>query len=241
MQHPTAATVSHAAGIRNGFRIEGRSDGMKTFDFYEFTGILCPGVVVLFSASVIVPESAPIVRDQSVTVGDLGLFVVLSYVAGHLVQAFGNLLEKGVWWVFGGMPTDWVRSQKHTLLSARQIAVVEERLKDQMGKPMAELTRDEWYAVTRSVYAAVNAAGRATRVDTFNGNYGLFRGLAAAFLFSALLVVATLTFKWVTVVVLMACALLATTRMRRFGVHYARELFVEFLRLPAAPGAGGGA
>jgi hypothetical protein len=45
---------------------------MKTFDFYEFTGVLCPGVVVLFSAAVIVPEFGPILRDQSLTVGDLG-------------------------------------------------------------------------------------------------------------------------------------------------------------------------
>ena len=212
---------------------------MKTFDFYEFTGILCPGVVVIFSAAVIVPDFSPILRDQSVTVGDLGLFVVLSYVAGHLVQAFGNLWETGIWRMFGGMPTDWVRTRKGTLLSAQQIAVVDARLKDQTGKALAELTEKEWFAVTRSVYAAVSAAGRAARVDTFNGNYGLFRGLSAAFLFSAVMVLATFAFKWSTVVILLACSLLAITRMRRFGVHYARELFVEFLRLPTAPGAGG--
>lgn len=213
---------------------------MKTFDFYEFAAVLCPGVVVLFSAALIVPEFGPILRDQSVTVGDLGLFVVLSYVAGHLVQAFGNLLESGIWWVFGGMPTDWVRTRKHMLLSVQQITIVEERLRAQMGKPLAELTRDEWYSVTRYVNAAVSNAGQAARVDTFNGNYGLFRGLAASFLFSAVMVMATCAFRWATVVILLACALLAITRMRRFGVHYARELFIQFLRLPAASGPGGG-
>jgi hypothetical protein len=209
---------------------------MKTFDFYEFTGVLCPGVVVLFSAAMIVPEFAPIVRDQSVTVGDLGLFVVLSYVAGHLVQALGNLLENGIWRIFGGMPTDWVRTRKHKLLTESQTATVVERLRDQMGKPLGDLTSGEWYAVTRSVYAMVANAGRSARVDTFNGNYGLFRGLTAAFLFSDVMVVATLTFTWTTVVILLACALLAITRMRRFGVHYARELFVQFLRVPAEQG-----
>ena len=205
---------------------------MKTFDFYEFTGVLCPGVVVLFSAALIMPEFAPIVRDQSVTGGDLGLFVVLSYVAGHLVQALGNLLENLIWWMFGGMPTDWVRTQKHKLLTESQIVTIEQRLKEQMGKPLADLTAGEWYAVTRSVYAMVANVGRVGRMETFNGNYGLFRGLAAAFLFSAVILVATFTFKWTTVVVLLACALLAITRMRRFGVHYAHELFIQFLGLP---------
>lgn len=212
---------------------------MKTFDFYEFTGVLCPGVVVLFSAALIVPEFGPILRDQSVTVGDLGLFVVLSYVAGHLVQAFGNLLETGIWWFFGGMPSDWVRTGKHPLLSCHQSALLSERLKDQAGKPIEELTRDEWYAVTRSVYAAINNAGQSGRVDTYNGNYGLFRGLAAAFLFSSGLVISLCAFKWATVAILLACALLSVTRMRRFGVHYAQELFIQFLRLPLKPEAGG--
>lgn len=212
---------------------------MKTFDFYEFAGVLCPGVVVLFAAALIVPEFGPILRDQSVTVGDLGLFVVLSYVAGHLVQAFGNLLENRIWMAFGGMPSDWVRTGKHSLLSNQQIATVAERVKDQTGKPLGELTDKEWYAVTRSVYVAVSAAGRAGRIDTFNGNYGLFRGLTAAFLFSAVMVLATCACKWGAVVILLACALLAATRMHRFGVHYARELFIQFLRLPGGSRAGG--
>jgi hypothetical protein len=205
---------------------------MRTFDFYEFTSVLCPGVVALLSLAFIVPQFALILPDQSVTIGDLGLFVILSYVAGHLVQALGNLLENLIWWMFGGMPTDWVRTRKHKLLSETQIKIIENRLKEEMGKPLADLTKGEWYAVTRSVYAVVASAGRAGRVDTFNGNYGLFRGLAAAFLFSTFLLLVTLTFKWTIIVLLLACALLAIARMRRFGVHYARELFVQFLRLP---------
>jgi hypothetical protein len=207
---------------------------MKTFDFYEFTGVLCPGVVVLFAVALIVPAFGPVLLDHSVTFGDLGLFVVLSYVAGHLVQALGNLLEVGIWWMFGGMPSDWVRTGKHPLLSAAQVALVMERTKDQCGKPLGELTVGEWYAVTRSIYAAVNKAGMAGRVDTFNGNYGMFRGLVAAFLFSAALVAVVGPCNWTAIAILLVCALLAITRMRRFGVHYSRELFVQFLRLPVA-------
>jgi hypothetical protein len=35
------------------------------------------------------------------------------------------------------------------------------------------------------VHAVVSGAGKVARVDTFNGNYGLLRGLAAAFLVAA--------------------------------------------------------
>lgn len=208
---------------------------MKTFDFYEFTGILCPGAVVLFTATLIIPEIGPIVRDQSLTVGNFGLFVVLSYVAGHLVQAFGNLLENGFWRIFGGMPTDWVRTRKHFLLTDAQVLVIEECLRDEMGKALSEHTANEWCAVTSSVYSKVKNAGLSGRVDTFNANYGLFRGLVAAFLLSIVIVGSTNYFNLKLFIALLACSLLALARMKRFGIHYARELFVEFLRFSAKP------
>ena len=204
---------------------------MKTFDYYEFAGVLCPGVVVLYSMSMIFPWISPIVHDQSISVGSLGLFVVLSYVAGHLVQALGNLLEPLLWRFFGGTPTDWVRTRRHTLLTDQQNAVVEERIKTQTGMPLSSTTQNEWRSTVRSIYAAVANSGHASRIDVFNGNYGLFRGLATAFLLSAFSILARPTFRWSAFVFLLACALLAIYRLRRFGIHYARELFVQFLQL----------
>jgi len=212
---------------------------MKTFDFYEFAGVLCPGVVALFSASVIFPRFSPFVRDQSISVGTLGLFVVLSYVAGHLVQALGNLLEPLIWRLFGGTPTDWVRTRRRTLLTDQQNAAVEERIKIQTGKPLSSTTQNEWHSAVRSIYAAVANSGHAARIDVFNGNYGLFRGLATAFLLSAVSILVSPLFRWSAFVFLFACALLAIYCLRRFGIHYARELFVQFLQLPAATNQGG--
>lgn len=206
---------------------------MKTFDFYEFAGVLCPGVVALYSMSVIFPWISPIVHDQSISVGTLGLFVVLSYVAGHLVQALGNLLEPLLWRLFGGMPTDWVRTRRRTLLTDQQNAAVEERIRIQTGKSLSSTTQSEWHSAVRSIYAAVANSGHAARIDVFNGNYGLFRGLATAFLLGVVSILASpsFTFRWSALVFLLACALLATYRLRRFGIHYARELFIQFLQL----------
>jgi hypothetical protein len=80
----------------------------------------------------------------------------------------------------------------------------------------------------REVYAAVADAKRAGRVDTFNGNYGLMRGLAAAIL--VLLIAAMAVGKGLLVAGAFAIMfLLALQRMHRFGKHYAMELFIQFL------------
>src|SRR5258708_6603452 len=162
---------------------------MKTFDFYEFAGILTPGAVVLYVVSRICPETAPFIEGKEFSLGDLGLFIILAYVAGHLVQALGNFVEKMFWCVFGGMPTNWLLEKRQKLLSGVQVTALPEKVKEltgmSLGKPIADLTVNDWFPITRQIYAAVSAAGRAQRIDTFNGNYGMFRGLASAFILCA--------------------------------------------------------
>ena len=65
------------------------------------------------------------------------------------------------------------------------------------------------------------------RIDTFN--YGLNRGLASACL--VLLVVALARADWRISVGLLLAAVIYGYRAYRFGVHYARELYVQFLVL----------
>jgi hypothetical protein len=166
----------------------------------------------------------------------LGLFVILAYVAGHLVQAFGNLIEKAFWKPFGGMPTNWLVQEHQNLVSEAQMNMLPEKLRDLTGvhlkKPIVNLPVKDWFPITRQIYAAVSAAGRAQRIDTFNGNYGMFRGIASAFLLCA--VVNTVMHGlggWAVSFGLVAAGALAVIRMHRFGTHYARELFIQFLQL----------
>ncbi len=69
---------------------------MRPFDFYEFAGVIAPGAVVLYVLWLILPDVAPFLTTRELSIGSLGLFVILAYVAGHLVQAVGNGLEKVV-------------------------------------------------------------------------------------------------------------------------------------------------
>ena len=45
---------------------------------------------------------------------------------------------------------------------------------------MAGLDRKTWWPTSRQIYADVAQNGKPDRIDTFNGNYGLNRGLASA-------------------------------------------------------------
>lgn len=209
---------------------------MKSFDLYEFNAVLTPGVIVLYATAQIFPAAAPFVTAKDFTVGDLGLFVVLAFVAGHLMQALGYALEKPFWKCFGGMPTGWLVAEKQTLLAPAQFEQLPARLLEalrlKLDGSLAKLTPQQWQPITRQVHAAVQAAGRSQRVDTFNANYGLFRGIAAAF---AVVAIAHLCARgwreWGCETSLAVGVVLALARMHHFGVRYATELFVQFLQI----------
>lgn len=210
---------------------------MKQFDFYEFTGILTPGVILLYAVSLKFPAVTPFMSSQQLSVGDLGLFIVLAYVAGHLVQSLGNLVEWIFWKPFGGMPSNWVVAGRTPgYLNPQQVealpAKVAEILKWNLGKALSEMVEKEWKPVVGSIYAAVQAAGRSGRVDVFNGNYGMLRGVGSALLMAAVLcVVGKGDAHWGAAGAVAALTALALVRMFRFGRYYARELFIQFLQL----------
>lgn len=209
---------------------------MKQFDFYEFTGILAPGALFLAGLIYLWPDLFRFDSFKDVSVGGFGFFVLLAYAAGHLVQAVGNIIESMWWKAFHGMPTDWVRRSTQSLLAPAQIdrlrSLLGARLRLNVPESLSDMTGAAWYAITRQIYAAVNAEGRAQRIDTFNGNYGLNRGLVAASSALALLVLTGEPQQLRLCLIFLLVAIVAGIRMHRFAKHYARELFVQFLQLP---------
>lgn len=216
---------------------------MKQFDSYEIAGVIAPGVVVLVAAGLIWPEYLGNIQRLDVTVGGLGLTVLLAYVAGHLLQAIGNLFEM-VWWkIRGGWPSDWPRSGKGNLLANAQMAKLQERIRVDLGyadlRIDSGLPAQSWLPIFSQIYAIIRAAGKDGRAHTFNGNYGLFRGIVAAALVSSLALL--IVHGWGAWRIALAFALaagLALFRMHRFAVHYARETYVQFLALPSNTGSG---
>lgn len=217
---------------------------MRKFDFYEFAGVIAPGVVVLLAAGLIWPDYLGSVQKLDVTLGGFGLALLLAYVAGHLLQAVGNLLEAVFWKVLGGWPSDWPRTGKGNLISQPQIAKLQEHVRTCLGYDDfsfgPELTAKAWHPVFRQIYAAVRAAGRDDRAHTFNGNYGMFRGIAAAALVSTSAILVTQGWhSWPLCLSFLVAAALAILRMHRFAKHYVRETLVQFISLPQKSGGAG--
>lgn len=199
----------------------------RTFDFYEYAGIIIPGAVVVMALVWFFPESRALFSKEGVTFGEFGLFIVIAYAAGQLVQAVGNYLE-WVWWkCWGGWPSGRVLCGKY--LSTDQHRRLRDALRPVVGDAdPCKLPEAEKLAIVREVYSEVAAAGKANRVDIFNGSYGLMRGLAAAFVMTFALAIVT-SQGIIALCVLAVLFLLAVHRMHRYGRHYATELFTQFL------------
>lgn len=207
---------------------------MRQFDFYEFVGVIVPGAVFLTGIALAWPDGSPIERLGDLSIGGLGLGVILAYAAGHLIQAVGNIVEKVWWWAWRGMPSDWPRSGAHSLIARSQVVKLEERVRSLLHQPEFKLSstdRREWYSIVRQIYAAVAKDGRPARIDVFNGNYGLCRGLAAS-LVAIIPSMALINWPgWGITAAIVVAAAIALYRMHRFGVHYGREVFVQFLAI----------
>jgi hypothetical protein len=204
----------------------------RTFDFYEYAGYIIPGSVLTLGLLLFFPEGRAFFTKEGVTFGELGLFIVVAYAAGQLVQSIGNGIEWLWWKPWGGMPGKRVLDG-HYLSVGQRKRLVEALKKDpRVNRDIESVDNAEYRAIVREVYAIVSGIGKAGRVDIFNGNYGLLRGLAAAFV--ALIVVAVALTKGVYVIGgLVILLLLAIQRMHRFAVHYATELFTQYLLISA--------
>jgi hypothetical protein len=106
---------------------------MNKMTFYEQVGIVVPGSVFVFGLLFFFPVLQLVLTKDGVSLGDLGIFVLLSYAAGHLVAAIGNVGESFFWRLFGGMPTDWITRADTTLLSSLQIDLVERKVETRLG------------------------------------------------------------------------------------------------------------
>jgi hypothetical protein len=196
----------------------------RTFDFYEYAGVIIPGAVVVLALLWLFPEARPLfAKEGGVTFGELGIFVIVAYATGQLVQGIGNAIE----WIWskitGGMPSSRVFDGDYFAPDQyrRLVELLQTRL--QIQNP-SDLRPHDRRAVVREVYAYVLGAGKMARVDTFNGNYGLLRGLCAAFVvvFAAALVLGKGPYVISATII---CFCLAVQRMHRFSKHYATELF----------------
>ncbi len=209
----------------------------REISFYEFTGTIVPGATLIFGLAFAHHPLCDFLVGGKFGVGHLGLFFIASYIAGQLVQGIGNILEK-LLWAFGGMPSTWIRRAKPPYLSDAQTKRLRDVLTTLLGHeigPLGSLDTRSCRGITGQLYAKLKEGGRVQRIDIFNGNYGLFRGIASA-LFVVMVVMGIQNGFWTQSTGVMAGVfVVALMRMHRFGVHYASEMYRQALNLIDQP------
>jgi hypothetical protein len=219
---------------------------MKDLSFYDQVGILFPGSVLLIGLLVLFPEFKPEFATGGISIGDFGLFLVVAYVLGHLLASAGDLLERIIWASDGGLPGTWLVKKNSNFLepggNARVQAKLAKRLKIEVV--IAKLDQDGMQRYFWQIYrdALSNEAG-ISRIPTFNGIYGLCRGVAVALLILAVALPILAFFCPVRQIVhwpywsagLAAVAAIFISRMRKFGQIFAKEVYRVFTQLPDDP------
>lgn len=198
------------------------------FDAYEYVGVIVPGCIPIVTIVALYPSAIPIV-EATLSIGDFGIILILAFIAGHLLQAFGNLWESIVWFFLGGMPTSWAAKQNTSLLTDAQLKRLGEALERDFGCDRSALSSGR--GLLREIVIRVGQRGSVDRIEKFNRNYGLMRGIACGFLAAGLLTLTIDLENWRQASGLLVLAGIATYRMVRFGTHYARETLAEYLNL----------
>lgn len=210
----------------------------KDFSLYDILGVLAPGTVVALGVVTLFPETAPILTNKDFTAGEFGVILLASYVAGNLVAGVGNFLEAGYRKCCGGSHTAVALGPKASrVIRPREHEAVETKLKA-LGflrgeERLAALPVSERQALGGRIYTYVEARSRTRRIDLFNAQYGMNRGIAAAFvMLVGMVLIQSAWSHWQAIVVLIGCALVAGFRMDRFSRYYSRELVRQFLEAP---------
>ncbi len=196
----------------------------KEFSFYEFVAILVPSAILLYAVQLILEHAY---RKQIVDFEKLGetiIFIIICYGVGHIIQSLGNFFENLVWFVYGGMPTKWL-THKNKFNKYLFEQSLNQRIVEQVKKKFGDDIED----YGRLTYNLLFQKDKTKRIDIFNGNYSLFRGLAVSFLIITGLCLYYLT--WQLSLVALVPSLLATVRMIRFAKYYATETFRTFYNL----------
>lgn len=207
---------------------------MNNPTLYEQVGIVIPGALFLVGVNLLVPEARQLTGTTSVSLGEFGIFFLLAYAAGHFVAAIGNFGESIAWRTLGGMPSDWIVKADTKLISPLQRGGLDEKVRSRLAidvLTVVGMDREVWWPISRQLYAYVMRNGKPERIDAFNGNYGLNRGLCATS--SVLTITALAQQHWVLAVAFFIGMLAFGYRAYRFGIHYARELYVQFLAIDA--------
>lgn len=195
----------------------------KELSLYEFAGILIPSVILLFFTELLIEHAYHFKIIDFSTLGESIIFLTVAYGLGHVLHGIGNLLESLLWKIFGGMPTNWLTGKprfKQKLFDERDTKQIIEKIYSVFGE-----LKDKDYS--QLIYTELFAKNLTSRIDIFNANYSLFRGLTVSFIILGILTFGLLS-RYYSLVPF-GLAMLALYRMILFAKLYAKEIYRTYL------------
>lgn len=196
----------------------------KDLSYYEFVALVIPSVVLLFSINYILTLRGSGTLFDFSKIGESIIFLCFSYALGHIVQGVGNYLERIIWKYYGGMPTKWLlkanRFQKRLLDSN-----ITDKVKVKINADYAEINEDMDYGLL--IYNKLFQKKLTERIDVFNGNYSLLRGLSVTFITLSVYLFTSYDYK--LGLICLGCFFISLNRMIRFGEYYAKEIYRAYI------------
>jgi hypothetical protein len=196
----------------------------KDLTFYEFVALIIPSVVLLFSVNFILTLQGNKSFFDFSNIGESVIFLCFSYALGHIIQGIGNIFENLLWKCYGGMPTKWLLKPnrfKERILDINMI----EKIKEKIEKDYGSISNETDYGLI--IYDKLFQKKLTERIDIFNGNYSLFRGLSITFIILFVYLIFDKNHEFALVCFI--CFFISLRRMIRFGKHYAKNIFRSYL------------
>src|SRR5687767_114926 len=149
----------------------------KEFSFYEFVGIIVPSVTLMFFSSFFIELTWGKTLVDFSRIGESLVFFIIAYGIGHILHAIGNIYELLIWSVLGGWPGTWLTKKPRLgqrLFDSEQTKNIKEKIEKRYGN-------DHKKDYSKYLYNYLFSLQKTARIDIFNGNYSLFRGLSISF------------------------------------------------------------
>lgn len=205
---------------------------MSSFDAYEYVGVIVPGALPTLAAALLFPELSSFLHSEGFALGDFGIFLIISFVIGHVVQMFGGLIDRAQD-MLGIGKADRALNNREKWFGRAQWAEFESLFANLVSANPSSIDKNNYDQAIRATYAVVRAEGRAHRVDAFNRNFGMCRGLVAGSLLTIALLFATGGSQHIYYAMLIFGFLSVPlfVRMRRFSHLFIAELVAQAIAL----------
>lgn len=195
----------------------------KELSLYEFAGVLIPSVILLFFTELLIKHAYHLAIIDFSKLGESIVFLAVAYGVGHVLHSIGNLLELLLWKIFGGMPTNWLTRKprfKQKLLDKHDTKKTIEKI----YKNFSESENKDYGQLVYTYLLAKNLTGK---IDIFNANYSMFRGLTVAFVILGILTLGLFNLQYALIPFVLG--VLSFYRMFLFAKLYAKEIYRTYM------------